>query len=72
MNEQILLTIARGQWDGEYIAVDVEENIPYHKWWDAGNMWGNRSMQMTWDEVEKLDPVRFRGVNADNWREHKE
>lgn len=56
------------RYEREFIAVDPETNTPWHCWTDGGNMWGNRSMEITWQQVESLDPARFAGVNGQNWR----
>ena len=70
LHEQRLYTISEDQWSGEYVAIDTDTNIPYVIYWDAGNMWGNREIAITWDDVVKLDESRFQGINADNWRNY--
>ena len=68
LHEHRRYTICEDRWSGEYIAIDTDTNIPHKVWWDAGNMWGNREMAITWDDVVKLDESLFTGINADNWR----
>ncbi len=70
MREIILKTIHEENFGGEYIAVDANTNIPYHIWWDGGNMWGNHTIQITWEKVEQLDKKRFSGICESNWQEY--
>lgn len=54
----------------EYIAVDVDANLPYHIWEDGGNMFNNHTMQITWEAVEQLDQKRFSGICESNWKKY--
>jgi hypothetical protein len=71
-DRKLLLTICESadKYEAEFISVDINANIPYHQWFDGGNMWGNHTMEMSWEEVEKIDPIKFKGINEQNWKEY--
>jgi len=69
-SEMLLIEIYCNTGGGEGIVIDSSSNTPYHKWWDMGNMWGNRSLEMTWEQVENVDPIKFKGINEYNWKKY--
>ena len=72
-NDRKLLLIIHesvDKYEAEFISVDTNNNTPYHQWFDGGNMWGNHTMEMSWEEVEKIDPIKFKGINEQNWKEY--
>ena len=72
MNKQLLFVICESK-DGyykEYISVDTDTNIPYQQWFDGGNMWGNHTLEITWRQVESINPTKFKGINEHNWMDY--
>ncbi len=69
---ELLLIIheSADKYETEFICVDINTNKPYHQWFDAGNMWGNRTIEMSWEEVVNIDPIKFRGMNENNWKDY--
>ena len=72
MNKQLFFIIyeSEDKHEREFVSVDTDTNIPYHQWFDAGNMWGNRTLETTWKKVESFNPTKFKGINEHNWREY--
>jgi len=72
MNKQLFFTIyeSKDKYEREFISVDTSTNIPYQQWFDGGNMWGNRTIEITWEKVESFNPTKFKGINEHNWKDY--